>query len=80
MRPQVMSDVQAAMNSKDVVALGRALKEAERLNIDEVGVGILRGLYIRARHFFDFVFLAAAFPRPLCGGSVFGAFVCLVSY
>lgn len=36
---QVMSDVQAAMNSKDVVALGRALKEAERLNIDEVGVG-----------------------------------------
>lgn len=35
--PQVMEDVQAAMNSKDVVALGRALKEAERLNIDEVG-------------------------------------------
>lgn len=31
-----MEDVQRAMNTKDVVALGRALKEAERLNIDEV--------------------------------------------
>lgn len=35
-KEKVMEDVQAAMNSKDVVALGRALKEAERLNIDEV--------------------------------------------
>eukprot|EP00904_Undaria_pinnatifida_P002449 jgi/Undpi1/12204/HiC_scaffold_5.g01880.m1 len=35
-KEKVMSDVQAAMNSKDVVALGRALKEAERLNIDEL--------------------------------------------
>lgn len=33
---QVMGDIQKAMNTKDVVALGRALKEAERLNIDEV--------------------------------------------
>lgn len=32
----MMSDIQKAMNTKDVVALGRALKEAERLNIDEV--------------------------------------------
>lgn len=31
-----MGEVQAAMNTKDIVALGRALKEAERLNIDEV--------------------------------------------
>lgn len=31
-----MGDIQKAMNTKDVVALGRALKEAERLNIDEV--------------------------------------------
>ncbi|CAM9990966.1 unnamed protein product, partial [Ectocarpus fasciculatus] len=35
-KDKVMSDVQAAMNSKDVVALGRALKEAERLNVDEL--------------------------------------------
>ena len=33
---QVMGEIQAAMNSKDIVSLGRALKEAERLNIDEV--------------------------------------------
>lgn len=35
-KEKVMEDVQAAMNSKDTIALGRALKEAERLNIDEV--------------------------------------------
>ncbi|CAN0359677.1 unnamed protein product [Ectocarpus sp. 6 AP-2014] len=35
-KEKVMEDVQAAMNSKDVVALGRALKEAERLNVDEL--------------------------------------------
>lgn len=34
---QVMEDIQVAMNTKDVAALGRALKEAERLNVDEVG-------------------------------------------
>lgn len=33
---QVMEDIQRAMNSKDVVALGMALKEAERLNVEEV--------------------------------------------
>lgn len=38
-KEKVMEDVQVAMNSKDVVALGRALKEAERLNIDEVRSG-----------------------------------------
>lgn len=54
-----MSDVQAAMNSKDVVALGRALKEAERLNIDEVGVGIF--FEVRAWRFAFCVFLSRLF-------------------
>lgn len=39
-KDKVMEDIQAAMNSKDTVALGRALKEAERLNIDEVKRGL----------------------------------------
>lgn len=35
-KEKVMMDIQNAMNSKDVASLGQALKEAERLNIDEV--------------------------------------------
>lgn len=31
-----MADIQNAMNSKNMVALGLAMKEAERLNVDEV--------------------------------------------
>ncbi|CAM9743033.1 unnamed protein product, partial [Choristocarpus tenellus] len=33
-KEKVMADVQTAMNTKDITALGRALKEAERLNVD----------------------------------------------
>lgn len=35
-KEKVMGDIQNAMNSKDVSALGKAIKEAERLNVDEV--------------------------------------------